>query len=103
MWGNRYFSWVGSKFTEGVVQRKIKGGIGLAFLECLFYNNTGKNMWGNRYFSWDGSTFTERGNLNKTWDYRGADTRTIVPACGKVRPCKLSGRCTFRCGRAVIR
>ena len=31
-------------------------------------------MWGNRYFLWDGSKFTERGNLNKTWHYRGTDT-----------------------------
>jgi hypothetical protein len=44
MWGNSYFSWVGSKFTEGVVQRK-KGEICLAFLECLFYNNTEKICW----------------------------------------------------------
>jgi hypothetical protein len=42
MWGNRYFLWVGSKFTEGAVRRKIKGEICLAFLECLFYNITVK-------------------------------------------------------------
>ena len=37
MWGNRYFSWVGSKFTETVVQRKIKGGkFVLLFLSVYF-------------------------------------------------------------------
>ena len=63
----------------------------MLFLSVYFITILEKNMWGNRYFSWDGSKFTERGNLNKTWDYQGAHTRTIVTACGKVRPCKLSG------------
>ena len=46
MWGNRYFSRVGSKFTEGVVQIK-KGEICLAFLECLFYKY--KTLTGENY------------------------------------------------------
>jgi hypothetical protein len=39
MWGNRYFSRVGSKFTEGVVQIKNKRGkFVLLFLSVYFIN-----------------------------------------------------------------
>ena len=75
MWGNRYFSRVGSKFTEGVVQIK-KGEICLAFLECLFYKYktlTGEKYVGKQvlFMGWL-QVYWER-DVNKT-DHQGADT-----------------------------